>query len=217
MPVQLSYPDINGLRPDWARVAINIQGIPGNPPIPTKGFRALSYKDKSNGEVVMHNAQLPAGQTSGQVVPDMASITMLLPEYTLFRAALAQSGFGAYTTLFNLYVAYSGVENGVPYSLSDALMGCRMAGSDNSHRHGGSALEVTVPVQPVYLMLNGTMPDDQADWAALRAASIRIAAQGGGSLSVSAGIGSLTGNLGGSLSGSLGGSLAGSLVGSLSF
>jgi hypothetical protein len=180
MPAVINYPMINGLLPDWARIGVVINGSIGKAPIPTKGFRALSYKDKSNGEVVAHNAQLPAGQTSGQIVPDPMSITMLLPEYQQLRQALAGSlfiapqdkiGFGAYTTMFNMIIQASGVDgSGFPYTINDFIFGCRMAGSDNSHRHGGGALEVTFPVQPVYLSIGGVMPDDYEDYEALKEA-----------------------------------------------
>ena len=77
MPTTLTYSDVNGLRPDFARIAVSIPGFPG---APGKGFRAITYKDRSNGELVMHNSQLPAGQTSGQISPEGCSITMLVPD-----------------------------------------------------------------------------------------------------------------------------------------
>lgn len=193
MSAVLSYPNINGLYPDWARIGINFYGILGVIPlaIPTKGFRSLSYKDRTNGELVMANAQAPMGQTSGQVMAEQGSITMLLPEYQQLRDAIcAESpqtplgalsglnvtpGFGAYTTLFNMLIRYGGVDGfGNPYSVDDYLFGCRMSGADNSHRSGGGALEVSFPFQPTILCLGGNFPNDDTDMAELVTAIVNL-------------------------------------------
>ena len=183
MPTVLSYPDVNGLRPDFARIAV---ALPGRFTAPGKGFRAITYKDRSNGELVMHNSQLPAGQTSGQISPEGCSITMLIPEFQSFRQAvsdsdvpggsdlvgLLQSGIpsitipsaGAYTSMWDMLVQYGGINQaGLPYHITDLLFGCRMTGSENVHRSSGGALEATFPFQPTLIVVNGSFPDDAED------------------------------------------------------
>lgn len=199
----LSYPSVNGLMPDFARMSVGIvSGIDGQGdpisvvPIATKGFRAISYKDRSNGELVMGNAQVPLGQTSGMMAPEVGSITMLLPEYQTLRYALSNQdtdvlgdlgsavvpglaqagalpGWGAYTTMFSMMITYGGVANtGRPYLITDYLFGCRMTGSDNSHRMSGGALEVTFPFQPTLIVPGGQFPDDGSDWSELQRAAV---------------------------------------------
>ena len=193
MPALLGYPNVAGLYPDWARIAVGISGL-GPIKIPTKAWRAMSYKDRTNGELAMGNSQLPVGQTSGQIMPELASFTLLLPEYQILRAAIAGvsaavssslvstvssagsvPGFGVYTRLFNMLITYGGRDAaGVPYTIVDFLFGCRIAGSENQHRSGGGPLEVTFPVQPTILVLGGIFPDDVSDFADMQSSYIQL-------------------------------------------
>ena len=168
MPLQLSFPQINGVFPDWAKITMNVTGT--NTPIivPQIALESLNYGTKDNGELVFGTAEMALGQTTGQQSPE-ASCTMYLPAYSALIQSIALARTGVMTQLFNIGVSYN-AGNGI--IIQDMLFGCRIKGNTNDHRKGGTALTVQLQLQPIYIVSSGTLPND--DYAALQAAFISL-------------------------------------------
>jgi hypothetical protein len=152
----LVYPLINGVRPDFAKMALSFNGTNTPIPVPIIGFDSLSYKTDSNGELVHGAAQMGIGQTAGQQTPS-ASCSMYLPEYSNLIGAISLAGEGYMTQLFNILVSYN-LGNGT--LVNDMLYGCRIKSDSSDHRKGGTALTVNFDLQPIYIVRNGILPND---------------------------------------------------------
>jgi len=153
---QLAYPLINGVRPDFAKIALSFNGTNVPIPVPIIGFESLTYKTDSDGELVMGAAEMAIGQTAGQQKPH-ASCTMYLPEYSVLIAAISFAGTGYMTQLFNILVSYN---LGSGLLVNDMLYGCRIKSDNSDHRKGGTALTVSFEMQPIYVVRNGVLPND---------------------------------------------------------
>ena len=153
---QLAYPILNGVRPDFAKMALSVLGTNTPIPVPIIGFEAFSYKTDSNGELVFGAAEMAIAQTTGQQSPS-ASCTMYLPEYAALIAAVSLVGTGYMTQLFNVLLSYT-LDNGIV--INDMLFGCRIKSDSSDHRKGGAALTVTFDLQPIYVVRNDILPND---------------------------------------------------------
>lgn len=152
----LSYPNINSVSPDFAKLTLTFTNTNTPIPVPIIGFSALSYGTSSNGELVHGAAEIAIGQTAGQQTPT-AKCTMYVEEYSTLIAAISNAGGGYMTQLFNVGIAYTTQGGGV---LTDMLFGCRIKDDSSDYRLGGTALQVSFDLQPTYIVRNGILPND---------------------------------------------------------
>jgi hypothetical protein len=143
----ISYPLVNGKRLGWSRIKIAVDKVGGE----IFGFRAIMYKNAiERGKVRGHGRQV-LGFTEGDLDSD-ASITMLEEEWRAFIAVL---GSGYMDVPFTTTVSYV-LPDGT--TTSDQLVGCLIKEDPHDHSQGVDGLEVSVPLDLLYVKVAGLNP-----------------------------------------------------------
>src|SRR5262249_41122682 len=141
-----AYPLVNGKRLSWARIKISLDKAGGE----IFGYRAIMYKNAiSRGKVRGHGRQV-LGFTDGDLDSD-ASITMLEEEW---RELITVLGSGYMDVPFTITVSYV-LDN---RTYTDVLVGCQIKEDPHDHKQGPDALEVQIPLDLLYVKINGLNP-----------------------------------------------------------
>lgn len=132
MPISLpAYPQINGLRPDWASIQFTPL-LPDGSAVTITGIKSLNYKVEQDPVEIYGTSPLPLGMTRG-TAKFSGDVEMYLAEFYALIETLGQD-FGSIP--IDITVSYS---EG-PFTRTDALQGCRLLSPDASQSQGADAL-----------------------------------------------------------------------------
>lgn len=141
------YPKINGVAPDWSSVEIDL----GDAGIVT-GITELTYGNTLEPGVVRGTSPQKLARTRGEHDAE-GSITMNLEDANDFIQKL---GDGYLEAVFNITVNIRAP--GATTVYTDRLIGCRMKGDEGGGSQGADPLQVTFPLDVMYVEKFGKKP-----------------------------------------------------------
>lgn len=147
MPLTLpSYPQINGLRPDWSSITFTPQ-LPDGSSQAIVGIKSLNYKVEQDPAELYGTSPLPIGMTRGTIKFSGDCELYLAEFYAMVEAIGADFG----SVLMDVTVSYS---EGA-FTRTDTLIGCRFISADASQGQGADALTRKFSLKALNILFNG--------------------------------------------------------------
>lgn len=147
MPISLpAYPQINGLRPDFASIQFTPQ-LPDGGATSITGIKSINYKVEQDPTEIYGTSPLPLGMTRG-TAKFSGDVEMYLAEFYALAEAIG-ADFGSIP--IDITVSYS---EGA-FTKTDTLLGCRLVSPEASQGQGADALTRKFSLKMLNILFNG--------------------------------------------------------------
>ena len=165
---QPSYPSVNGLKPDFYSLRLNINGPAGQPlynGVSPVGLTSIDFSDKRESGKLRGNAAVLLAKTPGKYTVK-ASFEMYMADFygglLPFLGSLGLPlGLGAYELAFGMDLVYSVPGQLIPFDAQ--LVGASLGDVGDSQKEGQDPLKVKVELdEPFMLVRQGVIPMDLA-------------------------------------------------------
>lgn len=141
-----TYPDVNGLKPDWSSVEINVPGLG----IFT-GVTEITYSDNLEPGSVKGTAANDIGTTRGEYSAE-GSITMNLQDH---RDLVTKIGPGFMETFFTIVVSYDEGDGDI---IVDTIVGVRLMSNEGGGSQGSDPSQRSSDLYVNRIKWNGVDP-----------------------------------------------------------